>query len=177
MQHRAAGTFGGEMCTVDGCDRVGVSRGMCRQHYQAAFDAGLISAVECVIEGCVRPSRANGMCSLHLARVRSKGAPGQAAPLKRAKGEGSIDPNGYRVIQIDGRRMLEHRYVMERHLGRYLWPWENVHHKNGKRDDNRLENLELWHKGQPAGQRLDDVLRHYVEHYRVELEALLWRTQ
>ena len=45
---------------------------------------------------------------------------------------------------------------MERHLGRKLLPEETVHHKNGDRAYNEIENLELWSKSQPAGQRVID---------------------
>jgi len=52
----------------------------------------------------------------------------------------------------------EHRVIMEEKLGRYLLPEENVHHINGNKIDNCIENLELWSISQPCGQRVEDKI-------------------
>lgn len=69
----------------------------------------------------------------------------------------SNHPNSY----SDG-TILEHILIMSEHIGRPLIKGENVHHKNGIRDDNRLENLELWVTFQPSGSRLTDMIEYLI---------------
>jgi hypothetical protein len=77
---------------------------------------------------------------------------------------------GYRIINkithpnaTKKGRIYEHVYVMAQHLERPISKGENIHHKNGVRNDNRIENLELWTTGQPAGQRVSDKISWCLE--------------
>lgn len=106
-------------------------------------------------------------------RRLKKGLPIDHVFHKGPRGEGYLDRKGYRKMvskHPSGKgyiRKYQHVLIMEEHLGRELFKNENVHHKNGIRDDNRLENLELWHKGQPAGQRLEDKIKWAVDFLQV----------
>lgn len=56
--------------------------------------------------------------------------------------------NGYRWKLVKGKYILEHRYIMEQFLGRKLTFNENVHHINGNKLDNKIENLEVLSRAQ-----------------------------
>lgn len=84
-----------------------------------------------------------------------------------------IAQNGYVRMIIPGkngepsRDVFEHRYVMEQKIGRALWPEETVHHVNGIRTDNRVENLELFSSRHGPGQRVSDKVDFAIEILRL----------
>lgn len=171
-----------QRCVVAGCERQRKASLYCQMHRARVRRTGDPGGPEprtqvnvgrvCQLDGCHRPRATKGWCALHYSRVRSHGEPGQVDPLV-VFGDGYINASGYRVVRSDGRKILEHRLVMERQLGRKLEPHENVHHINGIRDDNRPENLELWVKSQPTGQRPSDLAAWVVDHYPELVRAAL----
>lgn len=88
----------------------------------------------------------------------------------RPKPKSFINYHGHRMIFSPDQKLkhvtprgmiLEHVYVMCKHLNRELKTTENVHHINGDKLDNNLKNLELWDTSQPKGQRVQDKINHY----------------
>lgn len=134
---------------------------------------------KCTVQDCNKRQHSGGLCSAHRWRLRKYGSVNAVTPrekkhngLKRA---GRI-MNGYRLIYCPGHPEasqtgshrikdaikcwgFEHRVVMSNHLGRPLLSNETVHHRNGNKIDNRIENLELWVSSQPAGQRPNDLVK------------------
>lgn len=101
--------------------------------------------------------------------VNSKFVRNQCKVCTGAKNNRPDHPNADKAGHVP-----EHRIVMSSFLGRPLRPYENVHHKNGLRADNRIENLELWLSSQPKGQRVQDLLswaREIVNTYDAEVLA------
>ncbi len=110
----------------------------------------------CIIEECNNPTKSRGLCKIHYWRWHRHGDPNIL--LRAPNGSGCVKKDGYKRVGINGVVIDEHRYIMEQHLGRKLLPGENIHHKNGIRHDNRIENLELWSTSQPPGQRVEDKI-------------------
>lgn len=175
-------------CNVMGCERIAVSNELCEMHYARLRRTGEIGEAEprhqaergCSVEGCKRPHSARGYCAMHFLRVRSHGNPGPVGPY--SDGSGYVDRNGYRILQRPGHPnarkrgdISEHTLVMSEMLGRPLRKNERVHHKNGKRDDNRPENLELWIHHHPSGQRVRDRIVDAIAFLRMyATDESLW---
>lgn len=167
------------ICSVEGCEITYHALGLCPKHlarFKRTGDTSVVLKVskyddtQCTIiledaKRCRNRVNSKGMCVKHYnAWVRHNDPlfvaekadrnPKNYIPVKA--------PDGHPNATSDG-KILEHRLVMSEHLGRPLEKGENVHHINGNRHDNRLENLELWSSVQPVGQRVEDKVNYALE--------------
>ena len=139
-------------CHVKDCKSKYHSRGYCGKHYKrwAKYGDPLITAWErdengsgesCSIKSCKGKYEARGYCNKHYLRWRIHGNP---LIMKIAeKGSGCVRKDGYKLISVNKRQVLEHRHVMEQKLGSKLKSHEIVHHKDGNGSNNEEENLKV----------------------------------
>jgi hypothetical protein len=173
----------GAECAFRECGRAVLAKGLCSAHYwQQSQGKDLAPITEwdprgepCKADGCDRLSERRGLCQTH-ARRSSRGDEDWDRQIdpKAPNGTGYVGPDGYRHLTINGRRVSEHRHIMEQLLGRPLPEGSSVHHLNGDRLDNttdgplrvdadgrlRSGNLVLWSSAQPAGQEVTDKVAY-----------------
>lgn len=163
-----------KICYVTVCNKQARCFGLCESHHKRLLKYGdpemTVRTVPtiCCIRECDRDHFVRGMCQMHYIRMKNERDLGIRP--QRIRGSGYVSEDGYVSVTINNHPLfpsrnsiLEHRLVMSEHLNRAVISDETVHHINGIRDDNRIENLELWVGSHPATQRVDDKIKWAVE--------------
>lgn len=114
--------------------------------------------------GCNNPIHARAVCKNCYRKIHYEEHERERRGAKKMPsiGDEVQDKDGYVRVKVgEGRNWKDkHRLVMEQIIGRELFSFENVHHKNGVRNDNNASNLELWVTKQPKGQRPEDLIEY-----------------
>lgn len=134
------------VCSIPDCGSPVNSRGWCNLHYKRWMVHGdplLLkwNTPTCSVDGCGKKRWGQGFCNLHYKRWYKYGD--ITTTLHAPPGDGYVRADGYRMLQFDRHKVLEHRYVMEKVLGRPLRPDEIIHHKDGNPLNNHPDNLQI----------------------------------
>jgi len=182
-----------DTCSISGCDRKRKARGLCNAHHRRLLRHGdpeggapmrtlYPPGTTCSVDDCPRPVRGRSLCQYHLQHASRYGDPLAPLPKRKCKRSGKRwkNPDGYVFVywpeHPNARAkgdVPEHVVVMTEALGRRLYRGESIHHRNGKRGDNRLNNLELRSTSHGRGQTVDDLVSFAVEILRTHRPDLL----
>lgn len=142
-------------CSIEGCGKTVCARGWCVRHYECWKRNGSPTAfqrvarypddAECSVDGCCEKPTDRNMCGKHAQRVRRYGDPHYLTPedVRRANNRAAQPKLGKcansTYPKFFGRH--KHRAEMERALGRSLQQGEVIHHIDGNKQNNDLDNL------------------------------------
>jgi hypothetical protein len=184
-------------CDIEGCESPHQAHGFCKRHYMNLWRSGNPLGTgrgrkTCTVDGCDTFVHGHGLCSKHYRRWLKHGSADivktswTGAPRHRAVvGARYVDVQSGYVKVFDPEHqhatpqghVKEHIRVMTAALGRSLAEGETVHHRNGVRNDNRLENLQLRVGPHPRGITVEDACewaRMILARYNTpEIAALL----
>lgn len=169
-----------QACEINECTGPVFKKGWCQRHYDRWRNHGdplggrggppmrrYATGQTCEVDGCERAPLGLGYCRMHYSSLKKYGDPLKSKwrVNEQGKRQWHVGHNGYITRYEPGNPnaikngyVYQHRQVMADYIGRSLRDGENVHHKNGNKADNAIENLELWISSQPAGQRVQDLV-------------------
>lgn len=180
----ALGLKGREYLTYCNCKSCNLNKWV-RNEYILNFTCRNCKSRETIYSKGMNEAKHLDICKCHRCKITNGCLKGKNNPMW--KGGKKTTSFGYVYVYLEDKSefismcangvgtnyVAEHRLIMAKHLNRPLTKKETVHHKNGIRNDNRIDNLEIWSSNHQSGQRLEDQIIWAIEllqnnNYKIE---------